>query len=297
MESLLIKMYWPMRLLFFILFFSAFAVWETLRAWRYWLIVRWVRWWRHGLLAMINVFLLRIFSPGLALVCMLILQRPEGGIIQQIPLPYFVQVALGVVCMDGIVYFQHRLLHRYAWLWRVHAVHHLDKQLDISTGVRFHPLEAIFTAVVKGLGGAVLGLSVFGFLLFEILYDAWLLFAHLNVRLPLPVERKLRWFFITPGMHRIHHSDTPSETNSNFGFIFSWWDRCFASYCSQPRTGEKRMVMGLEDYSAPRYQKLSTLLWFPFRVKQWDKKRKKNPLLGRALQGAPSLLEPFKTPD
>jgi sterol desaturase/sphingolipid hydroxylase (fatty acid hydroxylase superfamily) len=176
-------------------------------------------------------------------------------------------VILGIIFMDLVMYFQHRMMHRYPFLWRVHRVHHTDKHIDISTGIRFHPLEEIIIMGMKVLGVAFFGVPALAVFIYEVLLSFAFLYTHLNVRLHLPTEKILRYVIVTPGMHRIHHSDFYKETNSNYGFCFSGWDRLFGSYRKKSLTGERKLLFGLEEYRDEKYQTLENLLLLPFNIK------------------------------
>ena len=151
----------------------------------------------------------------------------------------------------------------------------MDREIDVTTGLRFHPIEMLFTLTMKIGAVSFFGINPIGVLLYEIWYSSATLFTHLNVKLPDYVEKKWRQLIVTPGMHRVHHSDTPNETNSNYGFCLSIWDRLLGSYRPFPRTGEKDLVIGLEEYRDPKYQTFENMLWAPFNPKHLRLRHKK----------------------
>ncbi|MGV8941262.1 MAG: sterol desaturase family protein [Lysobacter sp.] len=217
-----------------------------------------------GLMA-INTALLRLAFPVLAVALALSVHARGGGLFGVLGLPAWLEVLLTVVVMDAAIYWQHRLMHMTPLLWRLHRVHHTDLGFDVTLGVRFHPLEMAFSMVVK-LGLVVLlGPPAVGVILFEILLAAASLFTHADFAFPARAERWLRAVVVTPSMHRTHHSVLRQETDSNYGFLLSAWDRLFASYRQRPRRPEREMPIGLSAWRAPAMLSLPTLLLQPFR--------------------------------
>ena len=178
-------------------------------------------------------------------------------------LPWFEGLA-AVVLLDFAIYLQHVLFHAVPLLWRFHRVHHSDRDFDVTTGVRFHPVEVLLSVIYKMAVVAVLGLPPVAVLVFEVILNATSLFNHGNVFLPIGVDRVLRWFLVTPDMHRVHHSPMRVETDSNFGFNLPWWDRLFGTYRAQPTTGHDVMAIGLDDVRQPDRWPLFGLLAMPF---------------------------------
>lgn len=170
-----------------------------------------------------------------------------------------------VVLLDCAIYWQHRLMHKVPVLWRLHRVHHADRDFDYSTGVRFHPIEMIISALFKSLLIALFGVPVTAVIIFEILLSTSSLFEHANFRLPSKIDRLLRKLIVTPNMHRIHHSVIMSETNSNFGFNLSWWDYLFGSYTDKPKEDEAIMPLGLQKYQNSDTSSISWMMTLPFR--------------------------------
>jgi sterol desaturase/sphingolipid hydroxylase (fatty acid hydroxylase superfamily) len=267
------------RLVIFMSVLLLLGWWETKDTWRSWLVSRKDRWVKHLSLIALSQLAMKVIFPVLPVGIAMAVQEKHIGLFHQMSLPLWGNIILGVIILDGMMYWQHRLLHRYRWLWRLHQVHHMDRQIDVTTGLRFHPIEMLFTMTVKIAAIGFFGIDYLGVMLFEIWYSAATLFTHVNIKLPDFLEKKLRQYIVTPGMHRIHHSDNPSELNKNFGFGLSLWDRYFKSYCPFPAASEAYMIMGLEDYRDPKYQTLENMLWMPFHPKHLRVKHKKAPTL------------------
>jgi sterol desaturase/sphingolipid hydroxylase (fatty acid hydroxylase superfamily) len=157
------------------------------------------------------------------------------------------------------------LFHAVPALWRLHRMHHADLEFDVTTGLRFHPIEILLSMLIKFVVVAALGAPAVAVLIFEVLLNATSMFNHGNVRIPSGIDRVLRWMVVTPDMHRVHHSILPRETNSNFGFNLPWWDRLFGTYRPQPAAGHEAMTIGIEQFREPRELGLDRMLVQPFR--------------------------------
>ena len=177
----------------------------------------------------------------------------------------WVEGLLAVIALDLALYLQHVLFHAVPVLWRLHMMHHADLDFDVTTGVRFHPMEVVLSMLIKLATVVLLGTSPAAVLIFEILLNATSMFNHGNVRLASRSDGLLRWIVVTPEMHRVHHSILPRETNSNFGFILPWWDRLFGTYRAQPAAGHLGMTIGIEQFRNPRELRLDRMLLQPFR--------------------------------
>jgi sterol desaturase/sphingolipid hydroxylase (fatty acid hydroxylase superfamily) len=211
----------------------------------------WHRWGGNLGLVAVDTIVLRTV-PSFTAVGVAALAHAGGwGLLGAIvSLPTWLDVVVSVIVLDLAIYFQHQLFHAVPALWRLHRVHHTDPELDVTTGVRFHPVEMLLSlgfkaAVVVGLGPPVVAV-----VLFEVLLNAGSLFSHANLRLPAPIDGLLRALLVTPDMHRVHHSSDPVETDSNFGFTLSWWDRLFGTYRAQPRAGHDAMTIEVEGFAA-----------------------------------------------
>ncbi|MEZ5394151.1 MAG: sterol desaturase family protein [Bryobacterales bacterium] len=170
-----------------------------------------------------------------------------------------------MLAFDLAIYFQHVMFHAVPLLWRLHRMHHADLEFDVTTGLRFHPIEILISMGIKLALVAALGPPALAVLTFEIILNATSMFNHGNVRIPARVDRVLRWLLVTPDMHRVHHSVLPNETNSNFGFNLPWWDRLLGTYCAQPRYGHERMTIGIDQYRKRSDLRLDRMLLQPFR--------------------------------
>jgi len=164
--------------------------------------------------------------------------------------------------LDLLIYFQHRAMHAIPFLWRLHRVHHTDTEMDTTTGVRFHPIEILVSFGLKALAVAVLGVPPGVVLIFELVLNSAAMFNHANWRMPAAWDAVLRWAFVTPDMHRVHHSVRLVEMESNFGFSLPWWDYVFRTYRAAPDEGHTAMRVGLVDGSGSR--SLPDLLQLPF---------------------------------
>ncbi len=225
------------------------------------------RWARHLTLVALGTLLVRLAFPVAAIAIAAEVEAAGFGILQLAQLdkmPFAVEVLLGVVVLDLAIYLQHRIFHRVPWLWRLHRMHHSDTEFELSTAIRFHPLEIALSMLIKILVVVICGIPALAVLLFEILLNATALFSHADISLPSTVDAALRRVLVTPDMHRIHHSVIPVETNSNFGFCLSWWDRLFDSYRAQSVRDPAQMPIGLERFRESREQALWPLLRQPF---------------------------------
>ena len=226
------------------------------------------RWSSNFALLIIGSVLSRLLFPaGLAAVAIWT-QQHNVGLWQQLDVSLWWSVPISVVFFDCLIYWQHRMFHRLPWLWRLHRVHHADPHLDASSGLRFHPLEIVLSLLIKLIAVVALGAPVLAILIFEILLNATSLFNHTNVKLADSIERPLRKLIVTQAMHRIHHSQVVSETDSNFSFNLSLWDRLFGTYTDNAKHGDDAIKLGLKEYSIPQTNSnLKALLLMPFKQK------------------------------
>lgn len=171
---------------------------------------------------------------------------------------------LGFLILDITIYFQHRLFHIFKPFWRAHLMHHTDRDLDFTSALRFHPFEILVSIGIK-LGVVLLfGIDPVVLLIFEAAINNFAIFNHSNFAIPPRIESILRWFIVTPDLHRIHHSTKLLETNSNYGTIFIWWDKLFGSYTPEPQLGQDGMIIGVPGYRERRYQYIHWMLLTPF---------------------------------
>ncbi len=253
-------------LLRLVTFFGLFFIFIALELYRPFRIPAQKRFWHYGRnlsLILLSSSFIHLLFPLVAVGAATIASTRGWGLFNVLAAPEWLSFLCTVVLFDLLLYLQHRAFHSWDWLWRLHRVHHSDPDFDTSTGIRFHPLEIILSMMLKILAALSLGAHPAGVVLFEILLNASSLFSHLNIQLPERVDRTLRWLFVTPGMHRVHHSIRPDEMNSNFGFHLTLWDYLFRTYRERPLPEQKTMPIGVEGFSD---EPLPRLLVQPFRV-------------------------------
>lgn len=253
------------RLSFFFGVFAVMAAWELLAPRRVLTVSKAVRWTNNIGLVFLNSIILRLIFPAAAVGVAFFAAENGWGLLNYHELPFLAAVILSVVVMDFIIYLQHVMVHAVPLLWRVHRVHHADLDFDVTTGARFHPIEIVLSMLIKFATIVVLGPPVVAVVIFEVVLNAMAMFNHSNVRLPLGLDRVLRLIVVTPDMHRVHHSVEDNETNSNFGFNLSIWDRLFGTYIAQPRGGHEGMTIGIHGYrDAKQVDQLPGMLVLPF---------------------------------
>lgn len=249
-------------------FFGIFAImasWEVHAPRRKLLASKLYRWLSNLGLVLLNTLLLRLIFPAAAVGMASYAVTHGWGLFNAIHLPVWLAVAVSVVLLDLVIYLQHVMVHAVPALWRLHRVHHADPDYDVTTGARFHPLEIILSMLIKFATIAALGPPVVAVIIFEVALNGMAMFNHGNVGLPAWLDRKLRWLLVTPDMHRVHHSVEVDETNSNFGFNLSIWDRLMGTYRDQPRLGHLDMTIGLDTIKDPRRTtRLPGMLMIPF---------------------------------
>lgn len=232
-----------MRLGAFSTLLVGLALWEMLMPCRPLRSSKPRRWVSNLAVAVIDTLVLRLMFPAAAVGAALFAQAHGWGLFNYFNTLGWVAIMLSVLALDFAIYLQHVLFHAVPALWRVHRMHHADLDFDVTTGVRFHPIEIVLSMLIKFAVIAALGTPASAVLIFEVLLSATSLFNHSNVRLPQWLERALRWLGVTPYMHRVHHSVEAPETNSNCGFNLPWWDRLFGTYREQPRAGHQGMTL------------------------------------------------------
>ena len=226
-----------------------------------------IRWPANAALSVLNSVLTRLIFlvvPGLTVLAAVYGEGQGFGVLPLLGLTGFVAGLVGFILLDLAIYLQHVAFHYVPAFWMVHQVHHSDTEFDVTTGIRFHPVEIIFSLLWKIAVVLVLGVPAVAVLIFEIALNATSMFSHANVRLPLWFDRLVRRVTVTPDMHRIHHSIAMDETNSNFGFNLSLWDRLFSTYRESAAGNQETMLIGLASYRGVRTAQLFWLLKFPF---------------------------------
>ncbi len=246
------------RLTFFLAIFAAVAAWELVAPRRRLGVSKTLRWVNNLGLVMLNTVVLRLLFPTAAVGVAAFAATRGWGLFNYVQLPAWVEMPGAVVALDFAIWLQHVMVHAIPLLWRLHRVHHADLDYDLTTGARFHPLEIVLSMLIKFAVILLLGPAVAAVIVFEVVLNGMAMFNHGNVRLPAPLDRVLRWLVVTPDMHRVHHSVEDDETNSNFGFNLSIWDRLFGTYRDQPRGGHDGMTIGIRGYREVRQ-----VAWLP----------------------------------
>lgn len=223
-----------------------------------------LRWTGNLGIAALSTLLARLFAPIAPTGAALLAASEDWGFFHLIDTPLWLAVGLSILVLDAVIYFQHRAFHAIPLFWRLHRMHHADLELDATSGLRFHPIEILFSLLIKVGAVIALGAPAAAVIAFEIILNATAMFNHSNARIPLKVDRWLRWIVVTPLMHRVHHSIAREETDSNFGFNLPWWDRLFGTYRAAPSVGYDDMIVGLPVFRKPDASRLDRLLVQPF---------------------------------
>lgn len=251
------------RLAVFLGVLVVMAIWEVADPRRRVEIPRLLRWTNNLALVVLDTLIVRLVFPVVAVGLAVIAQDSGWGLLNQISIPGWLAILVAILVLDLAIYLQHVLFHAVPALWRLHRVHHADLEFDVTTGLRFHPVEILLSMGIKLAAVLALGPPAVAVLIFEVVLNASSLFNHSNIRLPGKVDAVLRLFIVTPDMHRVHHSVHPSETNSNFGFNVPWWDRILGTYLAQPRLGHEKMTIGIEQFRTRRHLWLDRMLIQP----------------------------------
>ena len=213
----------------------------------------------------INIITIRLVFGAAAVGAAQFAGEQGWGLLNYLHLPAGVELLITVIFLDMMIYIQHVVVHMIPFFWRFHRVHHSDLDLDVSSGLRFHPLEIIGSMLFKiGLIFS-LGPTPMAVLVFEAILNGMALFSHSNFKLPLWLDEKLRWVLVTPDMHRIHHSVVVRETNSNYGFNLSIWDRMLGTYNHYASKPQPEIEIGVEEIRQPEQVGLLNLLTLPFK--------------------------------
>ncbi len=254
-----------LRLGFFLGIFAIMAGWEGLAPRRALSLTRLWRWSNNLGLVALNTLMLRLVFPVLAVGLALWARENGWGLFNNVEAPFWLAFAVALVVQDLVIYGQHVMVHYVPVLWRLHRVHHADPDFDVTTALRFHTLEIALSMAIKMGTVLALGPPLVAVIVFEIVLNGMAMFNHGNVRLPGALDRVLRALVVTPDMHRVHHSIIRRETDSNFGFNLSIWDRLFGTYRAQPEKGHGGMEFGVETFRDERRQSLWWMLALPFR--------------------------------
>lgn len=222
------------------------------------------RWFSNLGLVLIDSIAVRLVFPTALAGVALLAQRQGWGLFNLFELSYLLKIIFSVLILDLAIYLQHVMFHSAPLFWRLHMVHHSDMDIDVTTGVRFHPIEIILSMGIKMIVVILMGAPPVSVLIFEIILNGTSMFNHGNVRYSQQIDSFLRLLVVTPEMHRVHHSTIRWETNSNLGFNFPWWDRLFGTYRDQPTKGHLEMTIGLDQYKEPQKLTLPWLIVLPF---------------------------------
>jgi len=260
-----------LRLSAFIGLFILLALWEHYQPKRALSVSKFQRWGNNIAMVMLNNLTLKLLMPFLAIDTALYAQQQQWGFVALMTdadiITSSLIAMLAIMLLDAAIYFQHRLFHKVPVLWRLHRMHHSDVDIDLTTAIRFHPIEILLSMLIKIAVIIALGVPVIAVVLFEMLLNLTAMFNHSNIRLPIKVDHYLRCLLVTPDMHRVHHSINGRETNHNFGFCLPWWDRLFGSYQAQPKLGHQNMQIGLPYFRDAKEYQIQNMLTQPFRNK------------------------------
>lgn len=258
-----------LRLSVFLAVFAVMAVAEALLPKRELVTPKGPRWLTNLGIVVIGSFVIRLMAalavPLAAVAVAAVAERNGWGLLNQVAWPAWIEVLVAVVVLDFAIWFQHLASHKVPLLWRLHQMHHADRDIDVTTAIRFHPIEIGLSMLWKIVCVLALGASPEAVLLFEIILNGLAMFNHANVALPARLDAALRLLVVTPDMHRVHHSIYGAEHDSNYGFNLSIWDRMFRTYTPQPRDGHRGMSIGLPEYQHEGPGRLWWSLALPFR--------------------------------
>lgn len=254
------------------IFLGLFALFAALEAWaprRSRSQPRSARWITNWGMTVLNTLALRALAFGLPLLAVGAAMDATAngwGLLNRVDWPAWLEIAGAVLFFDFAIWAQHLITHKVPILWRLHRVHHADRDIDVTTAIRFHPVEILLSMLLKIGLVYLIGPAALAIILFEIILNGTAMFNHANLALPLWLDRPLRVVLVTPDMHRVHHSTLRSEHDSNYGFSLSIWDRLFGTYIAQPGVGHDAMEIGLE-WRDDRPSRLGWSLLLPFRKK------------------------------
>ena len=247
------------------LVFAALAAWELLAPRRALSIGRLARWPGNIGVLLVDAALVRLLIPTAAVGAALYAAGQGIGLFNWLQLRLSVGAVLGFLALDFVIWAQHWAFHRVPWLWRLHRMHHADLDIDVTTGVRFHPIEILISMAIKIAVVVALGIPPVGVFVFEVMLNATSMFNHSNAHMPNWLDRVLRLIVVTPDMHRVHHSVLRAETDSNFGFNLPWWDWLFGTYRREPQAGHQGMTIGIPQFRDSKELRLDRMLTQPFR--------------------------------
>jgi sterol desaturase/sphingolipid hydroxylase (fatty acid hydroxylase superfamily) len=257
------------RLAVFASVFLLMALTELLWPKRKLLVSKRKRWLTNLGISAVGTLLLRLMAalavPIAAIAAAFYAQAHQVGLLNTVAWPDWIKIVVALLVLDLAIWAQHLASHKVTLFWRLHQVHHADRDIDVTTAVRFHPIEIGLSMLWKIVVVALIGASPLAVFLFEVVLNACAMFNHANIALPTGLDRYLRLFLVTPDMHRVHHSVLHREHDSNYGFNLSVWDRLFRTYTPQPQAGHQGMTIGLNPYQSESPTKFGWSLLLPFR--------------------------------
>ncbi len=237
------------------------------------------RWFTNVGIAAAGTAVLRLMAvlavPVAAVAAAFYAQQHQIGLLNQVAWPAWIEIPIALLVLDLSIWFQHLVSHKVPLFWRLHQVHHADRDIDVTTAVRFHPVEIALSMLWKIVVVVPLGASPLAVFLFEVILNACAMFNHANIALPQWLDRVLRLLVVTPDMHRVHHSVLRREHNTNYGFNLSLWDRLFRTYTAQPEGGHQGMTIGLPPYQSEAPTRFGWSLWLPFGQQNPDAQSRK----------------------
>ena len=246
--------------------FAAMSAWEVLAPRRPWAVGRSPRWPSNLGMVVVDAVAVRLLIPTAAVGVALIASARGFGLFHLLGWPGWLAGLFGFVVLDLVIYGQHVVFHKVPWLWRLHRMHHADLDIDVTTGLRFHPIEILLSMLIKIAIVALFGIPAPAVVAFEVVLNATSMFNHSNAAMPAWLDRVVRLLVVTPDMHRVHHSAVRAETDSNFGFNVPWWDWLFGTYRAAPAAGHDGVTIGLPIFRDRRELRLDRLLTQPFRA-------------------------------
>ena len=257
-----------LRLGVFVAVFAVMAAAEALRPKRQLNHDKSRRWITNLAIVAVDSAIVRLMGalaiPLVAVAAAVFAARSGWGLFNVLDWPWWLEWLIAILVLDLAIWFQHLVSHKMPMLWRLHRMHHADVDIDVTTAIRFHPIEIALSMLWKIVCVLALGVAPEAVIIFEILLNACAMFNHANVALPEGVDRVLRQLIVTPDMHRVHHSVLQREHDSNYGFNLSVWDRMFGTYTAQPEAGHQGMTIGLTPYQSEAPTRLGWSLRLPF---------------------------------
>lgn len=223
------------------------------------------RWFTNFAMVVLSSVALRLVFPAAAVGTALWAQQAGYGLFNTVSAPWLLAAAFSFAILDFAVWLEHLASHKVPVFWRIHRMHHSDNGFDLTTALRFHPLEIVLSMIWKAAVIVALGAPPESVLVFEIVLNGMAMFNHANVRIPSGLDKTLRLLLVTPDMHRVHHSAVQEETDSNYGFNLSVWDRLFSTYVVAPKSGFPDMTIGLAEFKTAPTSSLAWSLMLPFK--------------------------------